>query len=358
MASITISGVKASFGGVVALDDVHLDVADGELRVLAGPPGAGKSTLLRVVAGLKRHEAGEVVIGGRTVGQAPAGERGVAVVFGSGGLHPGQSVGANIALPLRLRQAPSGLVAERIAKLADEMGLADLLDRAPGELTPLQTLRACLARAMMSAPYAILYDDPLSHLDPSARLAMRAELREFHQRSGRTGILATDDPAEALALADRIAVLRRGRVEQQGRGLDLYDLPRNVFVARSLGLPEINLIPGRIARGDLGRPGFVSEAGLVLPLPPSAVSLIGRPVLYGVRPQHLFAGPGGVDAQVVVNQPLGAETEATVLMAGVRVRAVFRGRVAAAPGDCIRITPHLPAIHLFDPESGDRLGPD
>ena len=355
MAAVEIRGVKKRFGGTEVLHGVDVEIADGEFVVLVGPSGCGKSTLLRMIAGLEEISAGEIAIGGRVVNDVAPKERDIAMVFQNYALYPHMTVFDNMAFSLRLAKASRAEIRQRVDQAAHILGHEDLLERYPRQLSGGQRQRDAMGRANVRNPQVFLFDEPLSNLDAKLRVAMRTEIRELHQRLGTTSVYVTHDQIEAMTMADRIVVMHDGRVEQIGGPLELYDTPRNLFVAGFIGSPAMNFLPG-VHRRDGGVPVVELEGGGRVPAPPSAAP-DGARVILGVRPEHLAptSDGAGLGGEVVVVEPTGADTQVLVRAGGAEVVAVFRERHALAPGQRLALRPDAPKCHLFDPATGARL---
>ena len=242
MGHIKLTNVMKSYGRVDVLHDINLEIADGEFVVFVGPSGCGKSTLLRTIAGLERPTSGEIAIGGKGVTTVPAADRGLAMVFQSYALYPHMSVRQNLAFGLENTRLPRPEIADRIAEAARMLDIEQLLDRRPGQLSGGQRQRVAIGRAIVRRPVAFLLDEPLSNLDAELRVSTRAELAGLHARLNATMIYVTHDQVEAMTLADRIVVLRAGRIEQVGTPLELYNQPANRFVAGFIGAPHMNFL--------------------------------------------------------------------------------------------------------------------
>ncbi len=350
MATVDVRTVFKTFGRTEVLHGVSVDIADGEFVVLVGPSGCGKSTLLRMIAGLEQITDGEIAIGGRVVNTTPPKERDVAMVFQNYALYPHMTVYDNMGFSLKLRQAPTSLVDERVKRAAEILNLSPYLERYPRQLSGGQRQRVAMGRAIVRDPQVFLFDEPLSNLDAKLRVAMRAEIKELHQRLKTTTVYVTHDQIEAMTMADKIVVMHDGIVEQIGAPLDLYDRPDNLFVAGFIGSPAMNLINGRIEGG-----GFVAQGGLNLPLRSAPAASSGKPAIYGIRPEHFRLAPDGLPMEVVVVEPTGSETQVIVRSDGQEMIAIFRERVLARPGETIRVAPDPALVHLFDQETGRRL---
>ncbi|MGI4950187.1 MAG: ABC transporter ATP-binding protein [Janthinobacterium lividum] len=351
MATVSIRGVRKSFGSTAILHGVNIEIADGEFTVLVGPSGCGKSTLLRMLAGLEEIDHGEIAIGARVVNKVPPKQRDIAMVFQNYALYPHMTVRDNMAFSLKLAKAPQAALDERVNRAADILGLGALLDRYPRQLSGGQRQRVAMGRAIVRDPQVFLFDEPLSNLDAKLRVSMRAELKDLHQRLRTTTIYVTHDQIEAMTMADKIVVMNGGRVEQTGTPLELYDRPANQFVAGFIGSPAMNFLPGTIEAG-----GFRAQGGTLWPLPGNAAGQ-GRPAVYGVRPEHLQLAndAAGVPLMVQVVEPTGSETQVHGRLGTLPVMGAFRERVMARPGEPITVTADPALVHLFDQETGMRL---
>jgi ABC-type sugar transport system ATPase subunit len=335
MASVGLAGVAKTYSnGYQAVRRVDLDIADGEFVVLVGPSGCGKSTLLRLVAGLETPTTGRVAIGGRDVTDLAPPARDLAMVFQSYALYPHMTVRENLAYGLKVRGASAGERARRVAEIAGPLGLDALLDRRPAQLSGGQRQRVALGRAMARRPQAFLFDEPLSNLDPALRAQARGELRLLHRQLAATIVYVTHDQEEAMTLADRVAVMRDGVIEQVGAPLDVYRNPIDTFVAQFIGAPPMNLLPAAL---------------LDVPAPARAVAGI-RPYDVGLR------GEGSLMATVDAVEPRGHDSLLRLrLDAGQTLLCVVSP--AAAPAVGLRVAVDLPLqrVLLFDGESGGRL---
>ncbi len=339
MTSVTITRAGKHYGAFEALKGVSVAIEDGEFVVLVGPSGCGKSTLLRMIAGLEEITSGTIEIGSRVVNDLPPKDRDIAMVFQSYALYPYMTVAENMGFSLRLKRVPKPELRSKVDRAAAILGLERLLDRLPRHLSGGQRQRVAMGRAIVRDPQVFLFDEPLSNLDAKLRVQMRAEIKELHQRLKTTTIYVTHDQVEAMTMADKIVVMRDGIVEQVGPPLELYDRPRNVFVAGFIGSPGMNFI-----QGTPGPDGFVTTDGIRLP----AVAGPGEAVTYGIRPEHLHLDPeNGVEVEVAVLEPTGSETQVIGRIGSQAINAVFRERIEAKPGSRLRMSPDLSAVHLF-----------
>ncbi len=312
---LSLSGVAKRFGGTTALAPLDLDVAAGEFLVVVGPSGCGKSTLLRLIAGLEDVSAGRIAIAGRDVTDRPPAARGVAMVFQSYALYPHMTVFENIAFGLtRERRRDRAALAAAVTDTARLLQIDGLMDRRPAQLSGGQRQRVAIGRAIVRQPAVFLFDEPLSNLDAALRTDMRVELKRLHERLGATIVYVTHDQVEAMTLADRIALLNGGRLEQAGRPLDLYHRPATRFVAGFIGSPRMNFLDVRVVGRTAPDRVAVAADGLgTLVLPADAPD--GTPLTLGIRPEHvaLTAPPAEGDASAIAAtvrmvEPLGALT--------------------------------------------------
>ena len=355
MAQVHIRRVEKSFGATRVIHGVDVEVEDGEFAVLVGPSGCGKTTLLRMIAGLEEISAGEIAIGGRVVNRVAPKERDIAMVFQNYALYPHMTVRDNMAFSMKLAHAKSSEIDQRVQKAAQILGLTALLDRYPRQLSGGQRQRVAMGRAIVRDPQVFLFDEPLSNLDAKLRVQMRTEIRELHQRLKTTSIYVTHDQIEAMTMADKIVVMRDGVVEQTGGPLDLYDHPVNTFVAGFIGSPAMNLVPGLAQRNGSGL-GVAFGNGNSLPVPPSTPLQDGQPVLYGIRPEHFaVTAQRGLDVDVVVVEPTGADTQIYCRFMDQEVTATIRDRTHVKPGDRITLAADPGRAHLFDTVSTKRL---
>jgi multiple sugar transport system ATP-binding protein len=341
MANVTISKAGKHYGGFEALKGVSVDIEDGEFVVLVGPSGCGKSTLLRMIAGLEEISSGEIGIGNRVVNDLPPKERDIAMVFQNYALYPHMTVAQNMGFSLKLKGASKIEIKQKVDRAAQILGLEKLLDRQPRQLSGGQRQRVAMGRAIVRDPQVFLFDEPLSNLDAKLRVQMRTEIKELHQRLKTTTIYVTHDQVEAMTMADKIVVMKDGVIEQIGTPLDLYDRPRNTFVAGFIGSPSMNFITGSLAAD-----GFRTPDGIVLPV---ANRGSGVAALYGIRPEHLHLDPtNGIDIEVVVLEPTGSETQVVAKLGEQTITGIFRERITAQPGTKLKVSPDLSVVHLFD----------
>jgi multiple sugar transport system ATP-binding protein len=342
--------VAKSFGGTHALEPLTLEVPEGRFLAMLGPSGCGKTTALRLLAGLERPTAGRIFVGDRDVTALEPRHRDVAMVFQSYALYPHKSVAENIAYPLRIRRQAAAERDERVRNVAELLDISELLGRMPRQLSGGQRQRVALARAIIRRPRAFLMDEPLSNLDAQLRLQMRVEIKRLQRELGVTTLYVTHDQIEAMTMADLIAVMQSGRLQQLATPAELYARPANLFVARFCGSPPMNVLDGDAADG-----AFRHAAGT---LPLHGAPARGA-VKLGIRPEHLelveTGGAGALAGEVYVVEPLGNETLVTVRVDGellnVRAPATFDRQV----GERVGVRPTAGHLHLFDASTGTAL---
>jgi multiple sugar transport system ATP-binding protein len=354
LAALDIVGVTKAFGPVKVLHGVDIAVADGEFLVLVGPSGCGKSTLLRMIAGLESVTSGDIRISKSIVNDVPPRGRDIAMVFQDYALYPHKSVRDNIGFGLRMRNIAPDDIAKRVDDAAKVLQIGHLLDRKPGQLSGGQRQRVAMGRAIVRDPKVFLFDEPLSNLDAQLRAEMRVEIKKLHQRFKNTVVYVTHDQVEAMTLADRIAVMKGGNVEQLGTPDDIYNHPRTTFVAGFTGSPPMNFAPCSV--GDDGA-SIVLEGGVALKVPEDRRAAIkplrGKPMTFGMRPEHMtLGGPDQVHAEVVLTEPLGSDTLALLKLGKVEMTGRFAPDSGLAAGATRGISLAMTKFHIFDPDTG------
>ena len=377
MARVKLEGIRKMYqDSVVAVHGVDLDVTDGEFVVLVGPSGCGKSTTLRMIAGLESITAGKLFIGDRMVNDVPPKNRDIAMVFQSYALYPHMTVHDNLAFALKLRGTPRAEIAQRVREAAVILGISELLDRTPRQLSGGQRQRVALGRAIVRHPQVFLFDEPLSNLDAQLRVQMRREIARLHQELDATMIYVTHDQVEAMTLGDRIVVMNNGHVQQIDTPMNLYDHPRNHFVAGFIGSPAMNFVDGRVIAGDLLH--FIAEgSAFTFAVPPSLAERIAglenRLLTLGIRPEDvsvvmesgptIFAGestivhpPTTAPARLDLVEALGNEVFIYASIGPYTITARIAPQPLPSLGDPITLAFDLAKAHFFDRESGDRVG--
>ena len=363
MASLRLEHVGKRFADTTVIHDVELDVADGEFVVFVGPSGCGKSTLLRMISGLAPVTEGSISIDGKRVNDISAADRGLAMVFQSYALYPHMSVRQNLAFGLENLSTPAAEIDARIEAAARMLRLDTLLHRRPTELSGGQRQRVAIGRAIVREPTIFLFDEPLSNLDAELRVAMRAEIMALHERLGTTMIYVTHDQVEAMTMADRIVVLRAGRVEQIGTPLELYNHPRNRFVAGFIGSPQMNFLPARLVSAQPGSAriaidGVEEATSPALAIDPNAPA--DAAVAVGIRPEHVRldrSDPASIEVSVTIErlEQLGAASFLYCrLPSGGPLTVHAAGQVNHRAGETIAVQLPVAAIHLFETSEAGR----
>ena len=351
MADVRLTGVTKRFGTTEVLKGIDLQIEDGEFVVFVGPSGCGKSTLLRTIAGLEEASGGDIAIGGRTVNDLSPSDRGIAMVFQSYALYPHMSVYENMAFGLKLAKADKAEIDRRVRAAAETLNITDYLERKPKALSGGQRQRVAIGRAIVREPQVFLFDEPLSNLDAALRVRMRYEFASLHERLKTTMVYVTHDQVEAMTLADRIVVLNGGVIEQVGAPMDLYERPRNLFVAEFIGSPKMNLIPGEIVTATASGATVKTALGDTLRVAVDASSAkAGDAVTLGIRPEHLSPGgkAGSIRATITFAETLGHATFAYVAYGEAALTLQLPGDVRPQTGVELALTVPADQAHLFD----------
>lgn len=353
MATLNISGLSKSYGSKQVIPPLDLEVEDGEFVALVGPSGCGKSTLLRLIAGLDDLNSGAVQIDGHDLTAAGPKQRNVAMVFQNYALYPHMTVAQNIGFGLRLAGVPQAERKRIIDETAEMLGLGELLDRFPGQLSGGQRQRVAMGRAVVRNPSLFLFDEPLSNLDAELRVKMRGEIKALHRRLKTTTIYVTHDQIEAMTMADRIVVLREGRILQQGAPIELFERPQNKFVAGFIGSPAMNFLEGQVVGKSI-----IIGSEKQIPMPKRFVEKVseGEAVTIGIRPQYIALNndPDGVQALVTQTEPTGTETMIVAEVVGREIVLVVSGYQTPEIGSVIGLSFDQSQMHLFD-SKGDAI---
>ena len=351
MSGVTLEGVVKRYGDVQVIQGLDLEIEDGEFCVFVGPSGCGKSTLLRMVAGLEETTGGRIGIGARDVTRIDPARRGVAMVFQTYALYPHMTVAQNMGFGLKMNGHPPGEIRARVAEASRILKLEDLLGRKPKALSGGQRQRVAIGRAIVRGPEVFLFDEPLSNLDAELRVEMRVEIARLHQEIGATMIYVTHDQVEAMTLADKIVVLRGGRIEQVGAPMELYRDPDNRFVAGFIGSPAMNFLDGAVADGGVEVPALRASVMPGVTLPPA-----GTRISLGLRPEHLSIDPTGTTHRVELTEALGGVSYAhLVSTTGERVIVEERGDERVAAGETVGLIYDTRTLRVFDADSGLRI---
>jgi multiple sugar transport system ATP-binding protein len=359
---VSLEGVTKVFdGGVTALDDLSLEIEDGEFFALLGPSGCGKTTLLRTIAGLETASSGTVRIGERDVTSVAPGARDVAMVFQDYALFPHMTVADNIAYPLRIKKVGRRERREKAVSTGEGLSLAELMERRPAQLSGGQQQRVALARAMAAQPTVFLLDEPLSNLDARLRLEARTFLKKLQHDLGVTTVFVTHDQAEALALADRIAVMESGRIRQLGTPREVFQRPSNIFVAGFIGSTPMNLLEGACVPGDgeaTTQWGHqIDVAGVRVPVPEEIVTELtpGDEVVVGIRPEYLTVADEGIEGEVEIVENLGTTSLVTLTTPGPNIQVTVPEGHEPAPGTTLRVRPQDGRMLLYRADAGELI---
>ncbi len=365
MAEVRFKNVTKMFGATIAVKNFSLTIPDKEFLTLVGPSGCGKSTVLRLLSGLEEPTEGEIYIGGQLVNYIPPKDRNIAMVFQSYALYPHMTVYDNMAFGLSLRKVPKEEIKQRVQEAAQILNISELLKRKPRELSGGQRQRVALGRAIVREPDVFLFDEPLSNLDAKLRVQTRSELSKLHNRLGTTFIYVTHDQVEAMTMAQRIAVLDKGILQQVGTPQELYDKPVNIFVAGFIGSPAMNFFKVDV----IGQNGLYLNAGSFrLPVPVEKADLIkpymGKSITLGIRPEDIHSkeflpsgitDAAGVSAKVDVIEMMGNEIFIYAVSGENQFLARVDPRVITKPGTETQLIFNMSKLHIFDTETGNSL---
>jgi multiple sugar transport system ATP-binding protein len=358
MATLSITGVRKSFGVIEVLKDIDIELKDGGFLVLLGPSGCGKSTLLSIIAGLEPSSGGDVVIGGRNVNNVHPKDRNIAMVFQSYALYPTMQVERNIGFGLEMRKMPAPERRAAVYKAAQLLQIEHLLERKPGQLSGGQRQRVAMGRAIVRDPDLFLFDEPLSNLDAKLRVEMRTEIKRLHERLRTTIVYVTHDQIEAMTLGTKVAVMRNGVIQQLADPQTIYDKPSNLFVAGFIGSPTMNFLDGTLEQAGGGL--ALRFGDQTLPLPQAGLeahAYVGKKVLAGIRPESFHSGRKGaiLSGTVDVVEPTGPDTMVIINVGGQLITARLGARERATPGDAKTLAVDTAGINLFDPETENRI---
>ena len=363
MSGLKLRDVRKSFGSVEVIKGIDLDIEEKQFVVFVGPSGCGKSTLLRMIAGLETTTSGDIEIGGQRVNDVDPSKRGIAMVFQSYALYPQMTVERNLSFGLRVSGMPKAQIKERVDRAAGILQLQPLLQRKPSALSGGQRQRVAIGRALVRDVDVFLFDEPLSNLDAKLRAELRVEIKRLHQRLGNTMIYVTHDQIEALTLADRIAVMKAGVIQQLDAPLTIYNKPKNRYVAGFIGSPSMNFLKGSIAAG--GNAPSLQLGAARVPLNDYAAlrpMTAGTEVEFGVRPEHIRIGTGpeagssdAFAATVDLVEPMGSDALVWLNLDGQTMSARVESSQPFTPGQPVSVRFRVGLSSLFDAKSGDRL---
>ena len=369
MAALTINNVVKNYGQGDVLKGINIAINSGEFLILVGPSGCGKSTLMNMIAGLETVTSGQILMGDDDVTHVEPKDRDIAMVFQSYALYPNMSVAENIAFGLEIRKVPKDERMKEVQRVAKLLQIEHLLDRKPGQLSGGQRQRVAMGRALARRPRLYLFDEPLSNLDAKLRVEMRTEIKKLHQNLGTTIVYVTHDQIEAMTLADRIAVMKDGIVQQFGTPQEIYDNPANQFVAGFMGSPAMNFIPCRLVGKGAEIMVEVQDANgkvqyLPVPNPQALASMSGKEVILGLRPEKITEPLPYKESEplirhlqlkVLVTEPTGADTMVVTEINGEQVDCRVGPRFAVKPGEVTDLMLDMSLAVFFDPQTGERI---
>jgi multiple sugar transport system ATP-binding protein len=358
MARVKFNRLTKRFGNVAAVNDLTLEVQDGEFLVLLGPSGCGKTTALRCLAGLETPDSGEISIGDQVVNELPPKDRDIAMVFQSYALYPHMTVHDNMAFPLRMRKLSKDEVESRVKKAAELLRIGHLVGRKPKQLSGGEAQRVALGRAIVREPKAFLMDEPLSNLDAKLRLYMRAELKRLQKDLGTTTIYVTHDQAEAMTMGDRVAVMNQGKLQQVATSHEVYFKPANLFVAGFLGSPPMNFVACTLKEGVLESP--VCRIELTKSIADTVEDKVkDGEVILGFRPEDLTLSrtpkPGAMETEVYMYEPLGSEVIADLKVGDNIIKAKTAPDFSMNIGEKLWLTVKEDVMHIFDKKTEETL---
>ncbi|NGN41835.1 ABC transporter ATP-binding protein [Mesorhizobium sp. CGMCC 1.15528] len=361
MSAIHLQNLVKTFGNFTALKTMDLEIADGEFMALLGPSGCGKSTTMNMIAGMEEPTEGRILFGDRDMTGVPMGRRGVGFVFQNYAIFTHMTVRQNLAYGPRMHGKPKAEIDRRVGAIAELLQLTPLLDRRAGRLSVNILQRVAIGRSAIMEPAIFLLDEPLSNVDAAFRAVMRTELKHLQREFRQTMVYVTHDQLEAMTMADRIAVMDHGVLQQVGTPIEVYNNPANVFVAKFIGAPGMNLIPGRPAESDRGLVVDLGPLGVTPPLPDHLAAALRRSnatVLYGFRPeQAAIAEDGeGLTLPVTFVERIGARTIVHMGQGGSAVKAVFDNNLRVAVGEMMVLAPDAASVRIFDVATGKAVG--
>jgi multiple sugar transport system ATP-binding protein len=358
MTAIHLENLAKNFGAFAALKTMDLEIRNGEFMALLGPSGCGKSTTMNMIAGMEQPSGGRILFDGRDMAAVPMERRGVGFVFQNYAIFTHMTVRQNLAYGLKMRRTTAAELSRRVSAIAEFLQLAPLLDRPAAGLSVNILQRLAIGRSAVLEPAIFLLDEPLSNVDAAFRAVMRTELKHLQRQFRQTMVYVTHDQLEAMTMADRIAVMDHGVLQQVGTPLDVYNRPANLFVARFIGSPGMNLVPGTVAEGARGPAVDLGAWGMTAPLTDGRAAALSRTgkseVVLGIRPEELILSSEGPGLRGTVSfvERIGARTIVHLAAADATMRAVADNSVPVTIGDRVTVTPSPKSIRLFDPASG------
>jgi len=348
---VLLENLSKHFGSVVAVENINLDIQDGEFVAFLGPSGCGKTTTLLMIAGIYKPTAGIIKFDERMMNHLPPKDRNIGMVFQSYALYPHMSVFENITFPMKLKKTPSAVMTERAQRVADMMGIGHLMDRKPGQLSGGQQQRVALGRALAKEPDLLLFDEPLSNLDARLRLTMRAEIKRLQLDLGITSIYVTHDQVEAMTMANRIAVIKEGELQAYCPPNELYDQPRTLFIASFIGNPPMNFVDVEIARHNGHFHARREGLDIVLPPDRGQKAAAKDQVTMGLRPEDITIAAEGTPGEAYVVEPLGRDDLIDVRIGDLHLHVLADPDLGLKIGDQVKLKCNTEKAQFFDPET-------
>jgi ABC-type sugar transport system ATPase subunit len=352
---VELIDLTKQWGTVVGADSINLDIEDGEFVAFLGPSGCGKTTTLLMTAGIYKPTRGEIRFDGRIVNHVPPKDRNIGMVFQSYALYPHMSVFQNISYPLKLKRTPMEAMRKQTQRVANLMGIDQLMDRKPAQLSGGQQQRVALGRALVKEPQLLLFDEPLSNLDARLRLSMRSEIKRLQFELEITSIYVTHDQVEAMTMADRIAVMKDGKLQAYAPPDDLYNKPRTLFVAGFVGNPPMNFLNVEIVRENGMYQAHGKGINLVVPAERGEKAVGKGQILMGIRPEDVTIAGDGVSGEIYVVEPLGRDDLIDVKIADVEIHMLVDPTLGVKMGDNVRLKFNTNKVQFFDPETEQSL---
>ncbi len=352
---LTLEHLTKKWGSVVGAEDINLQVEDGEFVAFLGPSGCGKTTTLLMVAGIYKPTAGIIKFDDRIMNKVPPKDRNVGMVFQSYALYPHMTVYENLTFPMKLQKMPEKQMRERAQRIAEMMGIGELMDRKPGQLSGGQQQRVALGRALVKQPDLLLFDEPLSNLDARLRLTMRAEIKRLQLELGITSVYVTHDQVEAMTMADRIAVMKDGHLQAFAPPSVLYDQPATLFIAGFIGNPPMNFLDVEVLREQDRFVARRPEFALEIPAERAEPAAGRGSVIMGIRPEDIVLGAEGIAGEVYVIEPLGRDDLIDVIVGNVHLRVLADPELGLKIGDTVYLQPNAQRVQFFDPDTEKSL---
>ncbi len=349
---VELQHLTKRWGDIAGAEDISLTIEDGEFVALLGPSGCGKTTTLLMIAGIYKPTEGQILFDGKVVNTVPPKDRNIGMVFQSYALYPHMNVFQNIGYPLKLQKVPKDEARQRVRRVADMMGIGDLLDRKPAQLSGGQQQRVALGRALVKEPQLLLFDEPLSNLDARLRLSMRSEIKRLQMELGITSIYVTHDQVEAMTMADRVAVIKDGHLQAYGPPEELYDRPKTLFIAGFIGNPPMNFMDVEIKQE--GDTFFAIGKGIRIPIPAERAqkaASAGGPVVLGIRPDNIHIDEEGIPGEVLIVEPLGRDDLLDVQVGEQHMQVLADPEKRLRMGDTVHLRFDTRAVQFFDPAS-------